>query len=113
MKILIPLTILVLSFIIYYFFSTSQKMMPKDNLTLDTKKLNTIEPTKNSEHNYIPSLATIRTTAKEKSHVSQKSLTLEDLRAISSTQKSPSQATREYLTLEDLRKKVHSQKMSK
>ncbi len=110
MKILIPLTILVLSFIIYYFFSVPQKVISKESVPLNTKELSSIEPTIKSESNYIPSLATIQIKPEKSTHTSQTNISLEELRVQDHTQNVSSQVPKEYLTLEDLRNKVHGEK---
>lgn len=110
MKILIPLTVLVLSFIIYYFFNVPQKNIAKENIPLESKNLSHKTAIKEVENNYIPSLATIKTKPETKSHVSQRSLTLDDLKTEKNIQASPTKTEKEYLTLGDLRKNSHQKK---
>ncbi len=103
MKILIPLTILVLSFIIYFFFSTPQKTMPKEQIPLDTKTLSDIQPEKDTKTRYISgeniSLPT-----------SSAVQTLDDLKVETETPQSSQNMGKEYLTLDDLKKYIKDKK---
>ncbi len=83
MKILIPLTILVLSFIIYYFFNTPMLPEKKDaHVAVSIEPVPITKEKTVTEHNYISNLATVET--------------------IPVTNKKPA-APKEYLTLDDLR----------
>ena len=93
MKILIPLTILVISFIIYFFFTTPVGPKVKTATPIDTSKLELIQPTQDTHNDYIPSLATIETIPKIKKPLAKEK--------------------REYLTLEDLKKGPHQQNVTK
>ena len=95
MKLLIPLTVLSLSFIIYYFFNTVPKSSLKEDTTVSTKKSTAIQtPSKHETKTPTPPLKTI-----------EKNITLQDLRAVENLHHTLAKPTKVYLTLEDLRKK--------
>jgi len=95
MKILIPLTVLSLSFIIYYFFNTVPKSSSKKDTPVRTKASATIQtPSKHETKTPPPPLKTV-----------VKNITLEDLRAVANHHHTFTQPTKAYLTLEDLREK--------
>lgn len=84
MKILIPLTILVLSFIIYYFFNTKPLISSKESIPLDTQDISLEKRKEAVTNNYIPSLASIKVQPKPQTNI---------------------QTDKEYLTLDDLKNK--------
>ncbi len=83
MKILIPLTILVLSFIIYYLFNAPAGMAGSEVTPVDTKTLTTEKKKEALRENYISNLASIKTTPSlpRSSQTDKEYLTLDDLRS--------------------------------
>lgn len=82
MKILIPLTILVISFIIYFFFTTPVGPKVETSIPLDTSKLEYRKEAQKSPPSYVPNLATIKSVpTPSKTTTPQKEyLTLDDLK---------------------------------
>jgi len=81
MKILIPLTILVLSFIIYYFFYVPVTAKETEHIDVDIQPISFKKEKEPVRHDYISNLATIKTVPIEKKSAPQKEyLSLDDLR---------------------------------
>ncbi len=82
MKILIPLTILVLSFIVYYFFNTQSSSIKSDTTPVEVQSLTLEEKKEIPAHNYISHLATIKSvpTQPQTTFSDKAYLTLDDLR---------------------------------
>jgi len=77
MKILIPLTILVLSFIVYYFFADSPKRVQTTSAPVNTEVLAPADKDIVTVQNYIPSLANMKV---EEKSADKAYLTLDDLK---------------------------------
>jgi len=82
MKILIPLTILVLSFIIYYFFNTSTHSASEEVSPVDTQTLTLEKKKEVITDNYISHLAKVQPAPRkvQQSHNDKIYLSLDDLR---------------------------------
>ncbi len=82
MKILIPLTVLVLSFIIYYFFNTPARVTSSEVKPVDTKILTLEKKKEVLKENYISNLATIKAAPSfpKKIQTNKEYITLDDLR---------------------------------
>ncbi len=81
MKILIPLTILILSFIVYYFFYTPITEQKVEHVEVAIQPISLKKEKKEIRHDYISNLATAKTIPVEKKHAPEKEyLSLDDLR---------------------------------
>ena len=82
MKILIPLTILVLSFIIYYFFNTKPLISSPESTPLERQNIDLEKKKETLTNNYIPSLASIKIDPHPQTNIQTEKayLTLADLR---------------------------------
>ncbi len=82
MKILIPLTILVLSFIIYYFFNAPARVESSEVHPVDTETLTLEKKREVLKDNYISNLASVKPTPSlpKKIQTDKEFLTLNDLR---------------------------------